>query len=456
MSYQDRVQRLQLVAAQNRLESLEQQYEDLSQQIGYTTNLAHLNQLKKQRDTIAQQMAEEAGQCDQLEQAIANRQQLPAQWQELKLLLEPLPWEVVTQAYQTSFPPEARARSTPNTLPDLVQQLADLPTDEPGQPTPIEHLLMALLRHSALTFPQRQALTSWASAQGLAVVPPQIAHTLEYILMIKVQPRAAGDPSQGCRVSAALVIDSAPGDRAAPCQATPLAGGGTLVQTLAELPELLSEWMACCGSDYSVPLAKLTVHWFLPLELMSWPVEHLPIRTGRNQEVCHGQRCKTVVVRSYDRQFSSDYRTNLGDWQQYWERLYNCNSATRPFLAHLNPYNNSPKTIPWSQPHTLGCAFIEHSQPRTQVDFWDKLLSQGVPLALWVRCLGLSTAARALVRSVVQCSPLDLPIGITRQRSEAFDRTAQAPEAERLRAAPLALLWDNPYRPFPSVDYTST
>jgi hypothetical protein len=453
LSYLDRSKRIQLDAAENRFATLEQEYIALSNQISYTSNQSEQVRLEKQLDELKQRMEAAEQVCDQLKQAIADRGQ-PAPWQGLLPWLEALPWAIVAQAYQSSLPPEARARSTPDTVIALVQQLADMP-DEPGQPTSIERLAIALLSNQALTSNQRQSIADWAEAQGLAVAHPQGVHTVDYILMIKVQPRAAGDSSQGYLVSAALITDSNPRDIEAPCQATPLARGGTPVQTLADLPELLSEWMACCGSDYSIPLVELEVHWFLPLELMGWPVEHITIRTGRTQEDCHGQRCKTVVVRSYDRQFSLDYRAVRGDWHRYWQRLLDCNPTIQGFLAPLKPHENQT-TINWSQSHILGCAFVEHPRLQTQIDFWDRLLSQGVPFALYVRHLGFSLATNGLVQLVIQGDPLDLPTRLTQQRSQAFARAGQAPEADRLRAAPLALLWDNPHRPFPTVDYTST
>lgn len=122
---------------------------------------------------------------------------------------------------------------------------------------------------------------------------------------------------------------------------------------------MLSELIAICGGRlHKIPLTDLTVQWFLPLGLLSLPVEHWQIRIGRNQQPCNGERCKAVIVRSYDRHFppyADAYESVVGEWEKAWQRLLDYSETlSEQALAPLDPMTKQI-AIDWNQPKVVGC-----------------------------------------------------------------------------------------------------
>ena len=125
----------------------------------------------------------------------------------------------------------------------------------------------------------------------------------------------------------------------------------------------------------------------------------------------------------------------------------------------LNPRAGKTK-IAWDNQKVVGCAFVEHHEQQRQEDFWDDLLAQGSSIVLWERHLKLPQKAApegldSALNSLPKCTAANLPKTLSNQRREKLSKAAEAPEADRLKAAPLSLLWDNPFRPFPQIDYES-
>jgi hypothetical protein len=208
-----------------------------------------------------------------------------------------------------------------------------------------------------------------------------------------------------------------------------------------QLPDILSELIANCGIQFA--LSDLIVQWFLPLEIISLPVEHWKLQIGR-QKPYSWERCKTVMIRSSDRHFSSDYRSVLGEWKKYWKRLLdNLESASDGSLASLDPITTVAENI-WSNNNAIGCKFIEHEDCDCQINFWDNLLCQGFPIALWSRQSSENQSeTMKTINTVAGCTLVDLPNSLTKHRKN------QKSDAQ------LSLLWDNPFRPFPDIQYES-
>lgn len=445
-----------------RLEALEEEYEAGSEQLDYTENRAGRKRLEREQAARVKEMEQVAQQYDLLEKELQELKAKDKGLQALESLLTPVDFETVLKAYRSCLS-EGRPRAIPETLEALVKQLAEMP-GEADELKPLLRFVSLLIQDQTLDSNRRKELQTWAEAQGL---PPETStsvkqpETVEICLMVKVQPRSLNDPSLGYLLSAAIVRDPDPLKPesnptakaiAIPTAAQPKSPPG---YSQDELPQVLSELVAICGGEHSIPLTDLTVQWFLPSELMSLPVEHWQIRIGRNQQQCNGQRCKAVIVRSYDRHFSPDYQSAKGDWKKYWTRLLDClESCCTETLVPLDP-RAGKTTIDWSKPKAVGCKFIEHDSPHQQEDVWDNLLSQGVSIVLWMRQPGTKQQMTKVVNQCLVKSPTpiaELPAVLAQQRQKALSK---ASEADRLKAAPLCLLWDNPFRPFPTIDYQS-
>ena len=375
---------------------------------------------------------------------------------ELFSLLSPINFDTVSNAYQSCC--EGRRRETPATLSALIARLNEI-LGEPDEPKPLWRFVSLLIQERSLASDQQQALRTWAEAQGIS---PDIAiREPETYLMVKVQPRSVNNPSLGYLVSAAIVKDPDPFEQNAELIPTPITipippdPKSAPGYTETDLPCLLDALITICGIEHGVPLTDLTVQWFLPIELMNLPVEHWQIRIGR-REHCNGGRCRAAIIRSFDRHFLPDYQVVSGDWKKYWRRLLTCLESYSTQSLDALDLRTGCTEIAWSQAQVVGCRFIADGDQQQQEDLWDDLLSQGVPIALWIRQPGASTQDGATVMQAVIDRPLrELPLSLTEQRRAALARGSDSTPAPLSGAAHLSLLWDNPFRPFPTIEYQS-
>jgi hypothetical protein len=374
--------------------------------------------------------------------------------QRLISILTGIDFALVSKAYQACCP--GRRREAPVIMADLIRQLANMP-GEADEQKPLWSFVDLLIRDQRLAPDTESALQTWARAQGivLSVVPLGI---VENYLMVKVEPRGG---SLGYRISAAIVQDPAPDERQAELIETQLmVADGTNPKYAPgyhqdELVDVLSDLIDICGdTPHEIALTELTVQWFLPTELLSLPVEHWQIRIGRNQRPCNGERCKAVIVRSYDRHFppyAKSYKSMVGEWKRLWRQLLanqetHCDRALESITVQVGINGRNPDVV--------GYHFTEHADWPQQENLWDQVLSRGAPVALWLRQAGTDPqVAESMMQAVRDCPIAELPSSLANQRREALPG---ASEADRLRSAPIALLWDNPFRPFPTIDYPST
>lgn len=328
--------------------------------------------------------------------------------QRLVSLLDCIDFAIVNKAYQACS--LGRRREAPTIVADLVKQLADIP-GEHNEQRPLWNFVDFLIQNRRLEPSQELALRAWAESQGvvLSVVPLEIA---ENYLMVKVQPRGG---SLGYIVSAAIVQDPAPDERQAELIETQLTVPDGTDPKYApgyhqdELADVLSNLIDICGdAPHEIALTELTVQWFLPIELLNLPVEHWQIRIGRNQRPCNGELCKVVILRSYDRHFppyAKAYKSVVGEWRNCWQRLLanqeiHCEHALEAITAQAE--------IAWRNSQVVGYHFTEHADRLQQEDLWDKLLSRGSPVALWLRQAGTDLeVAEAMMQSVKDCSLQD-------------------------------------------------
>lgn len=459
--YQNQYTKLQGV--EHRLESRRSDYTALSRQISNTTNQADRNALKRQLDEISSEMDGLVVRANDLQKSLQELLKeevgaLSEDLQQLFKILESIDSDVIGANYRACI--EGRSREMPSNLTALITQLAEIPGD-PDELEPILRFVSILIREQTLEESQRKRLRVWWQEQGLPPIGPDstlaTSGIVENYLMVKVKPRSLNDASLGYLVTAAIVQDSEPFKAKTELIEMPIAvTPGTHPKcapgySQAELPQVLSELITICGGKlHKIPLTNLTVQWFLPIELLSLPVEHWQIKIGRKMP-CNGEWCKTVIVRSYDRHFSDDYEAVLGEWESSWKRfLDNPESHCDRALLALDPL--AKKTV-IERSNIVGGHFVEHPEPQQQEDFWDHLLGQGLPIVLWSRQVETNLqCAGGSMASVRDCLVTELPESLANQRRTALSSAA---EPDRMDAAPIALLWDNPFRPFPTIDYQS-
>jgi hypothetical protein len=358
---------------------------------------------------------------------------------------------IVDRAYRSSFP-EINHRPIPENLATLVFQIADLPINA-DRIKPLDHFVNCLMQDRGLLDLQLYGyLCTWAMDRGIKIDPLEpIRSSLETYLKIEVRQHLSGK----YLVGAAIVTDPDPHNFMAKTTATtidiPIAPDSKYAPgySQTQLPEILNELLTICGGRYSIPLTDLNVQWFLPIELMSLPIEHWQIQTGKKQKHCNGIRCKSAIVRSVDRE--KDYPSVLGEWKKNWKSIPTCSqSLCSNTLKNLDPMAGATE-IDLSKPNVVGCKFIEHEDPQEQQDFWDELFSQGLPIALWCRQSG---ADLAVMDDLSKCRLVNLPVSLTDHRKQVLPKLPEDLLPSQHNAH-LSLLWDNPFRPFPTIDYQS-
>ena len=457
--YGIRCKKINLKALEDRFKTLEQDYEDVSKQRNSEKNAQEVNNFERQLKTILENLSKIESEINGLKKEIQEFEatelntNIPEALQTLVNLLTGIDFEIVAKIYRSCLS-QGRRRLVPDTLETLVQQLADIP-GEPNEPEPLLQFVSLLVQEPSLTAEQQESLRVWAIKQGMTILKgkPESSETAEVCLMVTVKPRALNDPSFGYVVSAAISHDPDPWKPDVKPITVSLEISVTPDPKFTpgyseeDLPLILDALIVMCGKEY--PLSDLVIQWFLPIELMNLPLEHWQIQISKTQKQCNGVRCKAVIVRSYDRHFLPEYQSASKDWQKYWTRLSTMQeSKCSDALVRLDPITGKTQ-INWKSSKVVGCRFVEHHDPQQQSDLWEQLLGQGLPIALWTRQSG----TKSRIQSVTKCSIVKLSEMLAEHRQRALSHDS---ETDRLKAASHCLLLDNPFRPFPTLDYQST
>jgi vWA-MoxR associated protein C-terminal domain/vWA-MoxR associated protein middle region (VMAP-M) 1 len=447
-SYKITQQQIQLRDLETELEALEIDSKRLANDLTYNKGEVEIGRLKREQSGLFKRSQEVGEQCDQLQEDI---------WQELitpKLnafykiasTIELIDQDVVSRAYRSSLK-ELSHRPIPSTLKSLILQIASFPEAEDEQ-QPLYRLVNALIYDQRLDDEYKNKLKNWAVEYQAKVTASSTSkqNVPEICLMIKV----VNLPPSKYMVSAAIVhnpdlwrIDEVLLESTQVKLPLAFSSGCTKDQ----LPSILCELFATCGKE--IALSNLTVHWFLPIELMSLDVEHWLIPIGQQQQ-SNGKLCKSVMVRCADRHFFSAYQVVNGEWQEKWKRIAP-SAHCHKVLDSLNPMAKKTN-ISSQQADKVGCHFIEHQDPEQQEVFWDQLIGQGLPIAIWSRQSNATKRkAQGVIKSVTDCDVADLPTSLAKHRQTIPSPTS----TNQAVAVHLSLLWDNPFLRFPSLDYRS-
>ena len=384
----------------------------------------------------------------------------PEELQELIEILGVVDFTQVSQAYRRCLP-TARLRSDTDTLETLILRLADIP-GAPDEAKPLFRCVELLAQNPGIETYQKQQLLEWLQGQGYdCLISNENRLQTEFTgcqsyLMLKVKPL----PRESYIVSVALVRDPNcwEPDVEIVVDSIEIADSSPAISesTEAFLQRILSEAVATCGERHEIPVSNLVVLWFLPFELLSLPVEHWGIPFGK-KKWCSGKRVEAVLVRSFDRQFDPHYRALNGECKMYWQRLLKArHSPCQQVLKYLDAVADQIDNN-WICSATVGCRFVEASNSSMQEDIWDSILSLGIPIALWLRHLEQEVScADQLLKAISKEAIAELPKALTTHRKTVLPSKAEEPIEDPTGVAHLSLLWDNPFRPFPTIAYQST
>lgn len=466
MSKLYQIKHKQFDAANEKLKQLELVYQDINKKLLYPLNPMDIVGLKRQQADLDIEMEELASWLDQLGKELQNLKQkdlsgsFPQYIDELSSILVSVEFTHLINIFSSIL--GSGYRSVPDNLETMLLVMDDIPGDKDNL-RPLLKFVSLLIQDTSLTEEIRRSLKSWIEAQETSMPTlkdnsnPIQPGVMENYLMLKLQPH----PPEGFVIDAALIRDPSPYDIEDHGVITPLKLDNQVVKDSKDLnvglQQVLCELITTCTRDYKVPLTDLTIQWFLPIELMSLPVEQWGIPMGRKQKPAIGKRCKAILIRSYDRHFSNDYDISMGDWEKYWNSLLNSlDLNSHQVLDALDPLAGVTN-MSWHNPQILGCRFLEHDNQQKQEDLWDSLLSQGVSIALWMRYLTCAQQDyETIFNQVAQGTISNLPTTLTHHRKSILpDHTDDLFSADPNVAAYLSLLWDNPFRRFPHIDFSS-
>jgi len=416
----------------------------------------------KQR-AIAQKMDEVAKQLDDLSQEIrldGLDKGIKKTLETMNILLTSVAVDILKDAYQKSVPDGYRGK-IPEKTNELLLNLAEFTGEKNGY-KPIWYFINILKQYPSLDTGIKQSLETLLREQGQLSFTQNLYQAeikVENYLMVKVL-KIPGNNTYS--LEAKLVIDSNPFNTdikdaplPIPIDLPPLDHPKYKPNySQEELPEIIGKLIDKCGGK--VPRSELTLQLFLPIELMNLSIEHQQYQIGITRREFIGQRCSGVIVRSYDRHFPPNnnfYEGAIGDWKKYWKRYLDYRSYHCQETLHLPLDQDNFKW--WSKQMGVGCKFVEYDEQQKLLDLWEELLVDGIPIALWVRQpVESSEEDHPIMQTVIKdCCLEELPVRLGNHRRQRLPLVSNVEEAERVRAAPLCLLWDNPFRPFNTIAY---
>ena len=214
-----------------------------------------------------------------------------------------------------------------------------------------------------------------------------------------------------------------------------------------EIPRVLKNFLDE-SSQYSC--RNLTIEIFLPLVLLnhavdSWELED-DLDLGFSPPII-GQDYR-VVVRSYER-LTDVYKRRRVFWEQKWETLqqFTHPSACSAFL--LGDDEIVKDLIPkLKSPEIIGLKVAKAPEKIGKGSIFAVILETAIPVALWLRQSLPGLDCQSEIEQILSCCIHHLPEAVKQKRQPP------TPNTDTHIGHHLSLLWEDPYRLPPSIDYS--
>jgi hypothetical protein len=213
--------------------------------------------------------------------------------------------------------------------------------------------------------------------------------------------------------------------------------------TFKEIPQAINIFLNQIGECSS---SKLTIEIFLPLELIneavdSWEIENefgFPVKLSGEYK---------VIVRSIERLLPT-YSRYKGFWHEKWARLQKIiiNSVFSAFVLWEDD-DLKKLFVELKKENIIGIQLRKTPIETGKGSVFAVILSTAIPVALWLRC-HLPECSQQ-VDGLLRCCIDQLTETVAKQRLEALPQ----PENSHI-GHHLSLLWEDPYRLPPSIDYS--
>jgi vWA-MoxR associated protein C-terminal domain len=423
-----KIKRKKLALEEEHLQNLSTEYDEILKPRAWVKG-NEITKIELEAQNKWEKMEKSAIQCDKLRTEIWDE----LARSELKSLLNILAMideEIILKAYQSCLP--GRIDLEKHDLREKLLRLDEIPDN------PTRLFISYIIIDCRLPVKSKLSLKEWLIDKGwesIRILP------METYLMIKVEPKS---PTSGVYfISAAIAEDRhslkpeySEYDNVLYLLESDQSSSTTYSKE--DLPSVVCKLINSCIKDHGIARSKLIVQWFLPISLMNLPIENWQISVGGGSRYI-SQLCKAVIVCIYDRHFFSCYETALPDWKKYWEILCSdpniCCAETLYELSLID----GRQIIDRGNQKLVGCRFIEIDDQQSNVDFWDVILAQGLPIGLWLRQSKTNIQNDENEMKLVLGNKIgDLPVSLTTHRG-----------GQQSGVGNLSLLWDNPFRTFP-------
>ncbi|MBR8836633.1 MAG: hypothetical protein DSM106950_22105 [Stigonema ocellatum SAG 48.90 = DSM 106950] len=214
--------------------------------------------------------------------------------------------------------------------------------------------------------------------------------------------------------------------------------------TFKEIPKAINFFLNQIGEYSSY---RLTIEIFLPLDLINeavdiWEIENefeVPLKLAHQYK---------VVVRSTERLLPT-YSRYQGFWQQKWMTLQKI--IKEPVISSFVLWDDDDLKrllFELNKENTIGIKLQKIPKQTGKGSVFAVILSTATPVALWLRCHPPSECNQQ-VNELLKCCIEQLTKTVAEKRREALKK----PEDIHI-GHHLSLLWEDPYRLPPSIDYS--
>lgn len=213
--------------------------------------------------------------------------------------------------------------------------------------------------------------------------------------------------------------------------------------TFDRIPELLKIFLAQIAKYSS---SKLTIEIFLPLDLMNQSVDSWEIDDELGVPVTLGSQYK-IVVRSYERLLPT--YLYKGFWEERWKMVQQVTDI-EVGKALISGDSNNLKLlfVELNKPDIVGLKLTTAPVQTGKGSVFALILKTAIPIAIWLR-QDLANNCDEKMNGLLQCYIHELPENVKMKRLDAI---LEPPDTHI--GHHLSLLWENPARLPPDIDYS--
>ncbi|NEO73342.1 hypothetical protein [Moorena sp. SIO3H5] len=441
------VKKLRIDILKQEFEKLEKDYRAVAQKKQRESNPQEQNNLNLQLQDIANQMEEIERKLDVLEEPQDDKKTL------LKLL-NPFENEIITyvqKAYQACSP-EDWLNPVPDTLTGIVEDLEKMPQGR-SKYTRIERwvgYLVTEVTDSKLPPSVSHQLREWSqqNIEGYSELLKEVENkpkSKNSYLMVVIHASNQSSVSKWNKAGKYFVEAwFMPNDGVLEFEQLSQPESFPETATTDEIQQLLKAFLEEIATKYLC--SQLTIELFLPLDLLNRDIDACRIDDGWGYLVPIG--CEyPVLVRSWERLLPI-YGRHRGLWQEKWHFLQQLPGAACNGFVSGDDQDLNRLFFQLSQQNVIGLKLLKAPPTIGKGSVFAVILKAAIPVALWLR-QNLSLNCQEQVDGLLCCCIHELPEAVKNKRLDAF----QYPPDTHI-GHHLSLLWEDPYRVPPSIEYS--